>query len=100
MTAKFPSPPHGLSPTLESLIVVHNSISLSEFFGLVCSFPSLENLTLVSTTDRDSTCEWALPPTSQKFTGSLHLGITGGSTVRGLLDLPGGLHFLTSGWVL
>lgn len=88
-------PLHGLSPTLKSITITHiqNSVPLSDVFGLVCSFPYLEDLTLVSTADDGSTDEWTIPPTSPKFTGSLCLWMKGGSLARRLLDLPGGLRF-------
>ena len=60
-------PLRGLSPTLKSLTIAHKSISPSEVIGLVCSFPSLEDLKLVSTAEGDTTEEWTIPSTSPKL---------------------------------
>ncbi|KAF9780892.1 hypothetical protein BJ322DRAFT_288059 [Thelephora terrestris] len=84
---------HGLSPTLKYLHLVHYSIPLSDILDLVCSFPLLEDLTLRcegSERDRDG---WVAPSTSPKFTGTLFLMDEIRSAARGLLALPGGLHF-------
>jgi hypothetical protein len=81
---------HGLSPTLRSLSL--RSIS-PEVSDLICSFPLLEDLALVSTGLWGDT--WGTPSTSPKLTGSLRLRSIRGihSAARLLLDLPGGLHF-------
>jgi hypothetical protein len=83
-------PFHGLSPTLRSLRLTSSSPDL---FDLICSFPLLEDLTLISPSYGSDV--WSTPPTSPKLTGSLNLtnfeGIS--PVVRRLLDLPGGLHF-------
>lgn len=89
-------PFRGLSPTLKSLVLAYRASSPpSEVFGLVCSFPLLEDLALVSLGNDSEAGGWSPPSTSPKFTGSLDLRILGGirSTVRRLLELPGGLHF-------
>ena len=86
---------HGLSPTLKSLILTYTSIPSSEVFGFVCSFPLLEDLSMVSRGYENKAGGWKTPLTSPKLTGSLHLGMKGGirSATHRLLDLPGGLHF-------
>lgn len=89
-------PLRGLSPTLKSLRMAYRaSTPPSEVFGLVCSFPLLEDLTLVFL-DNDSEVDgWSVPLTSPKLTGSLDLRMLGGirSAIRRLLDFPNGLHF-------
>jgi hypothetical protein len=89
------APLRGLSPALKSLYITFSSMPLSEVFGLICSFPSLEDLILISDSDDHSTEEWSIPSSSPKFTGTLHLGMRHviRSTVHRLLDLPFGLHF-------
>ena len=84
---------HGLSPTLKSLTLTYTSVPSSEVLGLVCSFPLLEDLWLVSVTSENDTDRWSIPSTSPKLTGSL--GIMGSirSAARRLCDLPGGLRF-------
>jgi len=89
-------PFRGLSPTLKSLILAYKSSTPpSEVFGLVCSFPLLEDLALISLGNYNEVGGWSAPSTSPKLTGSLDLRILGGirSTVRRLLELPGGPHF-------
>jgi len=89
-------PLHGLSPTLKSLrLACGSSTPSSEIFGLVCSFPLLEDLAL-TTFDRDGEVDrWDIPSTSPKFTGYLNLRTVGGigPVVHRLLELPSGLHF-------
>ena len=89
-------PLHGLSPTLKSLrLACGSSTPSSEIFGLVCSFPLLEDLALVSLGGNCEIDEWDIPSTSPKFTGSLDLRMVGGigPIVHRLSELPGGLHF-------
>ena len=84
---------HRFSPILKSLTLIHSSVSLSEVFSLICSFPLLEDLVLLTIGPKNETDRWNPPPTSPKFTGSLM--ISGGIhpvTCR-LCDLPGGLRF-------
>ena len=85
---------HALSPVLKTLTLIHNSIPSSEVFNLICSFPSLEDLSLMSIGDRETDTS-ALPPISPKFTGALYLVMNRGIRldVSRLLSLPGGLHF-------
>jgi hypothetical protein len=84
-------PFHGLSPTLRSLHLIYTSPEVSD---LICSFPLLEDLTLIHPS-RGSDTRNTLP-TSPKLTGSLNLNIFEGvrPVVRRLLDLPDGLHFV------
>jgi len=85
----------GLSPTLKSFYLSHGSYILSsEIFDLVCSFPLLEDLSIICPgiieDDRGN-----IPLTSPRFTGCLDLDIDRGvrPVVRQLLELPSGLHF-------
>ena len=89
------APLRRLSSTLRSLTLCHTSIPPSEVFGLVCSFPLLEDLALLSCDGRGDTDPWDVPPTSPKFTGTLDLRSMGGirSIAHQLCDLPNGLHF-------
>ena len=90
------APLHGLSPTLKSLHVHHgSSLRLSEIFGLVCSFPLLEDLTLISSNFNYEVDEWNVPSASPKLTGCLDLRPTRSilPVVHRLLELPSGLHF-------
>ena len=83
----------GLSPTLKSL---HLSTSagtpISDIVYLICSFPSLKDLSLHSVRESD-TDVWAAPPTSPNFTGFLLLKGENRFITRRLLELPDGLHF-------
>jgi hypothetical protein len=83
-------PFHGLSPTLRSLRL---TCFFLEVLDLICSFPLLEDLTLIS--PGYASDAWNIPPTSPKLTGSLNLNIFGGilPIARRLLSLPNGLHF-------
>jgi len=83
-------PFHGLSPTVRSLRL---SQTTPDVFGLICSFPLLENLALNALEgDADG---WNTPSTPPKLTGSLDLRMSGRahSVTRRLLELPGGLRF-------
>jgi hypothetical protein len=84
------APFHGLSPTLRSLRLIGTSL---EVLDLVCSFPLLKDLALVSLHQGSDT--WNTPSTSPKLTGSLELNAIGGicAVARRLLDLPYGLRF-------
>jgi hypothetical protein len=87
----------GLSPTLKSLhLVCWTAVPPpSEIFGLVCSFPLLEDLALSFLSNESEVDRWSIPSTSPKLTGCLELTTLSGfrSTVHPLLELPGGLHF-------
>jgi hypothetical protein len=67
-------PFHGLSPTLKSLRLTS---AFSEVLDLICSFPLLEDLALVSLGPGSDS--WSTPSTSPKLTGSLALRTFGGS---------------------
>ena len=87
---------HGISTAVESLRLVCYDLPVSEIFDFICSFPLLEDLTLLSTIPlhRD---KWTRPQISPRFTGSLelHVEVEGGirSLIDLLLELPNGLHF-------
>jgi hypothetical protein len=83
-------PFHGLSPTLKSL---HLTSAFSEVLDLICSFPLLEDLALISLSPGSDS--WSTPSTSPKLTGSLALRTFQGfrPVAHRLLDLPDGLHF-------
>ena len=83
-------PFHGLSPTLRSLRLTSTSL---EILDLICSFPLLEDLALVTLRGGGAAGVWNTPPTSPKLTGSL--SIFGGITpaVCRLAGLPNGLNF-------
>ena len=92
-------PLHALSPTLKSFSLVHGSIPSSEVFNFIYSFPSLEDLSLVSIGGGEVDAS-TLPLTSPRFTGSLSLMMRHGiqSNICRLIALPGGLNF-TEIWV-
>jgi len=87
-------PFYGLSPAVRSLRMAH---STAEVFDLICSFPLLEDLELITPSSESDTDSWNIPSTSPKLTGTLDLRLLGAPTmthiIRRLLDLPGGLHF-------
>jgi len=86
------TPFYGFSPTLRSLSLTHVPL---DGFDLICSFPLLEDLALVSTPPTSDPDGWNMPLTSPKLTGTLDLRVPGSgcSVARRLVDLPGGLHF-------
>jgi len=91
---------HNFSPTLKSLRMCPIAFPCPELFDLVCSYPLLEDLTIMgrdesSGNDENRGPQTAVPSTSPPLTGSLGLNIFGGmgNTARRLLDLPNGLHF-------
>ena len=83
----------GLSPIVRSLHL--SSITLSEAFDLICSFPLLEDLVLIDFGSWSDAGRWDIPLTSPKLTGSLDLSMVRGirPAARRLLDLPDGLRF-------
>ena len=85
-------PFHGFSHTVRSLRLTNTSF---EVFNLVCSFPLLEDLALLSLCPWSGTARWSPPSTSPKLTGSLKLSSIGGIrfAIHRLLDFPDGLHF-------
>ena len=88
-------PLHGFSPVLRSLHLTFTSLPNPEIFNLICSFPVLEDLTLVSRTSRRSDIRWNASSTSPKLTGSLELRLIEGiqSITDRLLYLPNGFNF-------
>ena len=89
-------PFHGLSPTVRSLRLTLSHAQPAEVFSLICSFPLLEDFTLLDFGYWNGVDVWTPPPTSPRLTGSLELrsvirGI--GPITRQLLDLPNGLNF-------
>ena len=84
-------PFYGLSPTVKSLSMICASV---EVFDLICSFPLLEDLALISPIN-DEADGWNAPVTSPKLTGSLTLQSIWEirSITRRFCALPGGLHF-------
>ena len=85
-------PFHGLSPTVRSLSLI---LSTTDVFDFICSFPLLEDLTLVTLHPESYADGWNAPSTSPKLTGTLYLRLheRTHSVIRRLLDLPGGVHF-------
>ena len=86
----------GLSPTLKSLRLAYgSSVPSSKIFSLVCSFPLLEDLALLSPGNNSNIDGRNIPSTSPKLTGHLDLTMIGGirPAVDRLLELPGGLRF-------
>jgi len=84
-------PFYGLSPTVRSLNL--NSVP-DDLFGLICSFPLLEDLTMLCYPTLEAN-GWNSPTTLPKLTGSLHLrtGFEIRSAIHWFCALPGGLHF-------
>jgi len=85
-------PFYGLSPAVSSLRLDY---ATAEVFDLICSFPLLEDLTLVALSPEGDADGWNAPLMSPKLTGTLSLWMFGRTCfiVRRLLDLPGGVHF-------
>ena len=81
---------HGLSPVLRSLCLTGTH---SEVLDLICFFPLLEDLAVVSPSPISDTRN--TPSTSPKLTGSLDLRAPKNirSFARRLLGFPGGLRF-------
>ena len=89
-------PLHGFSPVLKSLHLTFTSLPNPEIFNLICSFPVLEDLTLVSRARRNSDIGWdASSSISPRLTGSLELRLIEGiqSVTDRLLYLPNGFNF-------
>ena len=86
------TPFHGISLAVRSL---HLTYLTAEVFDLVCSFPLLEDLALVTLYPESDTYRWDPPATSPKLTGTLNLQMQGRTypVARRLLDLPDGLRF-------
>jgi hypothetical protein len=83
-------PFHGSLPALRSLHLTSASLDVLD---LICSFPLLEDLTLILPSDGSDV--WTTPPTSPKLTGSLDLRAISGfrPAARRLLGFSNGLHF-------
>jgi len=64
-------PFHGLSPTIKSLQLQFDYASPSEAFGLICSFPLLEDLELRVYGYGNQVDEWTTPSASPRLAGSL-----------------------------
>ena len=97
-------PLHGFSPAVRSLDLTFEGSQISDVFDLVCSFPLLEDLSLLYPLNpgtRDKAPNTF--STSPRLTGSLVLRTNGAiqSTASQLLDLPNGLHFkkISVSWV-
>ena len=86
---------HGLSPTIRSLHLQFGHVQLSECFDLMCSFPLLEDLTLLVYDCEDDVDGWTTPSTSPRLNGTLELRsmVRIGPITRWLLNLPNGLNF-------
>ena len=98
------APFHGFSPALQSLRVSYAGLTPSHIFGLICSFPLLEDLSVgipdngpIKNSDNSFQKQPAIiqPSSSPPLTGSLGLYVDGGMDpfVSLLLSLPNGLHF-------
>jgi hypothetical protein len=117
---KYPDPPgislvpfHGFSPVVKYLRVAVPVISSLQIFGLILSFPLLDDLTVVTryeapadngdSPQEDEASTAVQPSSPPMFTGSLVLllGIGTKQFIRRLLSLPGGIHFrkLTLTWL-
>ena len=89
-------PFHGLSAAIKSLRLESTHARPSEVFGLICSFPILEDFALLVFGYGDETDRWTAPPASPRLTGSLELrSVIGGigPITRRLLNLPNGPNF-------
>ena len=93
---------YGFSPGLKSLDLTLFAVPFSQFFGLVCSFPLLEDLSVTnydgwieSNNDSDDQGIAVQPSVSPVFTGRLgfNLGTGLDFVVSWLSSLRGGLHF-------
>ena len=83
---------HRLKPTLESVRLFYRCITLPEVLHPIRSFPLLDDLQLCSLAAGRNIEGWNTP-TSPKLTRTLGLVGKVSSIARGLLDLPGILHF-------
>jgi len=94
-------PFHGLSPVVKSLDATFVVIPSLQIFNLALSFPLLDDLRAIAQCDvrssdgSDRLLTIAQPSSPPTFYGSLDLSIEGGlgTIARGLLSLPGGIHF-------
>ena len=92
---------HGFSPVIRSLRITSTSVASLHTLGFICSFPLLEDISMVAwfvetnqeTTDEQPTSfQHSKPPA---LTGSLELSFVMGMNLiaSGLLSLRSGLHF-------
>jgi len=87
---------HGLSPTVRSLRLRFPHAQPSGILALMCSFPLLEDFTLLLHDQGNEAGRRTTLSTSPRLTGSLELrSVIGGigPFARRLLDLPNGLNF-------
>jgi hypothetical protein len=96
------APFHGFSPAIKSLWVVVSALPPSRIFNLILSFPLLNGLAVIVTSDYNgsgseenempATAQSSTPPT---FTGSLELSLGRGmqAFAHQLLSVAGGIHF-------
>ena len=95
------TPFYKLSRSLKSLRMGLISLPHPQIFDLVCSFPLLEDFTLIGYDeplgqgDSPGRPQAVIPSSSPALTGTLGFHVLGGaeSTLRQLLELPNGLHF-------
>lgn len=92
-------PLRGFFPAIRSLHLTFSSVQIPDILALVCSFPVLDDLSLVGYGSGNSGKVWNTPSASPRLAGSLELrggGLRGGCirrTIRNLLDFPNGLQF-------
>ena len=86
-------PLRGVSSTLKSLSLRYGTLKFSEILNLICSFPLLEDLTLIHRGNGGALEEYDVPSTSPKLTGTLTLDNKYFSITRALTSLPNGLRF-------
>lgn len=89
-------PLHGFCPMLKSFCLSFSNLTSSEIFGLICSFPILQDFMPIGySTSRLDSGAWNTPSTSPQLTGSLVLHVAEGIRhfTSQLLDLPNGVHF-------
>jgi len=98
----FLVPLQGFSPFVKSLKIYCIALPISRIFGLILSFPLLEDLTagncsevIINEDDGSDGLPTIFQPLNPPvFTGSLRLTMTGLASIgRRLLSLPGGIHF-------
>ena len=88
-------PLHGFSPNIKSLYLSFANLPSSVLFGIVCSFPLLEDLSLSCFRFGRRQEAFEALPTSPKLTGTLELRLKREVQfiTSQLLGLPDGLHF-------
>jgi hypothetical protein len=98
-------PFHGFSPIVKSLRMTFTALPSSQIVDLILSLPLLEDLTVHVITDYEASIDnndssdglstIIQPSSPPMFTGTLELFLQGGMKpiARGLLSLPGGIHF-------